>query len=485
MDLLTFEWIPVRQNTHFRHITFEHLLCSDNQYQLSLHRDDMELAALQLLISLAQVLLLPKDKNELRQRVKEPLTVETYRQAIEFHKDWFVLDHPTQPFMQSRGVNAKDLTPIQKLFIGLPEGNNHAFFNEQGEIDYVCGGCAAIALFNQASNCPSFGGGFKGSLRGSAPITTLIAGQHLRKTIWFNVLSKDHVDDLIDSANANSKPVWIDPIPPKAKLYTHSMGLLRGLFWQPARVELVVEKTAGRCTACQRTTNQVFTGFRKEKFTYNLEGLWPHPHSPKIWDIKKENKDRERFLSFTTTAPAWTQLNYCALPQIEQKAGSIPAPIVTQFRETFIPEYRLNLLVSGYRNNQASILERRHELFSMPQNWHGNSRYVEGAIHYARTVKDELRRKLYGFAKQVGPQVHEIAERQFFFASEPMIHELLREMSLREGQAVLSEFKGKINQLARRLFETLTAPYRHDPEGLKYFVLFKGSFEAALAKLNA
>ena len=35
---------------------------------------------------------------------------------------------------------------------------------------------AAITLFNQASNCPSFGGGFKGSLRGGAPITTLVFG---------------------------------------------------------------------------------------------------------------------------------------------------------------------------------------------------------------------------------------------------------------------------------------------------------------------
>jgi CRISPR system Cascade subunit CasA len=485
MDLLTFEWIPVREKSHFRHITLEYLLCSDNQYQLSLHRDDMELAALQLLISLAQVLLSPKDKNELRQRVEEPLTVEAYHRAIEPYKDWFVLDHPIQPFMQSRGVNAKELTPIQKLFIGLPEGNNHAFFNEQGEIDHVCGGCAAIALLNQASNCPSFGGGFKAGLRGSAPITTLIAGQHLRETIWFNVLSRDRIDGLIDNTHGNFKPVWVDPIPPKAKLHVHSIGLLRGLFWQPARVELVTEKTAGRCAACQRTSDQLFDGFRKEKFTYDLEGLWPHPHSPRIWDIKKESTDRERFLSFTTTAPAWTQLNYCALPQTEQKAGSIPAPVVTQFRETFVQNHRLNLLVSGYRNNQASILERRHELFSMPQDWQGKSAHIEMAINYARAVKNELRGKLYGFAKQVGPKVHEMAERQFFFASEPMIHELLQEMSYREGKVALAAFREQVNRLARGLFETLTAPYRHDPEGLKYFVLFKRSFEATLAKLNA
>jgi CRISPR system Cascade subunit CasA len=109
---------------------------------------------------------------------------------------WFVLDHQQYPFMQTRRVKAKEITPIQKFFIGLPEGNNHALFNDKGEIDAVCASCSAIALFNQASNCPSFGGGFKANLRGSAPNTTFAAGDHLRETLWFNVLSQDRIADL-------------------------------------------------------------------------------------------------------------------------------------------------------------------------------------------------------------------------------------------------------------------------------------------------
>ena len=100
-------------------------------------------------------------------------------------------------------------------------------------------------------------------------------------------------------------------------------------------------------------------------------------------------------------------------------------------------------------------------------------------------MKQELRSKLYGFAKQVGPSVHETAERQFYHATEPLIHELLREMDYREGKAVLADFKNQVTRLARDLFESLTAPYCHAPKGLKYFSVFKRSFEAALAKLNA
>jgi CRISPR system Cascade subunit CasA len=161
MDLLQFPWIPVIEDAAVSHISFEQLLCSPNHYQLSMPRDDMELAALQLLISLAQCIFTPKDRNELVQRAWHPLAQETYWQAVEPYRAWFMLDHPQHPFMQSRGVKAKETTPIQKLFIGLPEGNNHALFNNKGEIVAVCGSCAAIALFNQAFNCPSFGGGFK------------------------------------------------------------------------------------------------------------------------------------------------------------------------------------------------------------------------------------------------------------------------------------------------------------------------------------
>jgi len=141
--------------------------------------------------------------------------------------------------------------------------------------------------------------------------------------------------------------------------------------------------------------------------------------------------------------------------------------------------------VSGYRNKQASILERRHELFSMPQDWEKNDRYVKPGIDYALAVKQELRNKLYGFAKEVGPNLHDIAERQFYDVTEPLINNLLRDMDFREGRSILTDFKLHVTQQGRHIFETLTEPYQHDPKGLERFSRFKRSFEAALAKLNA
>src|SRR5690606_8498515 len=276
---------------------------------LALPRDDMELATLQLLVSLTQVLFPTAHHAALRARLNAPLSEADFHTATERLLEWFDLDHPRTPFMQTRGVSAKDVTPIQKLFIGLPDGNNHAFFNAEGEIKAVCVGCAAIALFNQASNSPSFGGGFKGSLRGGTPITTLIDAPRLRRRIWENVLPLTEVERLLPDydSSADDPPVWVDPIPAGKTIVAGSIGLLRGLFWQPARVELL-PSDGGRCDHCGGDAGRLYKGFKKEKFTYQLEGVWPHPHGPRRWE-EKNGQRHVRFASFTTFAPAWTQLS--------------------------------------------------------------------------------------------------------------------------------------------------------------------------------
>jgi len=119
---------------------------------------------------------LPEDDRILRKKLAEPLSRKAFDAGIAHCLKWFDLDHPTQPFMQLLGAEATDDTPIQKLLVGLPEGSNHAFFNEVGEVRNLSGPVAAIALFNQASNSPSFDGGFKGSLRerSASPIRRVI-----------------------------------------------------------------------------------------------------------------------------------------------------------------------------------------------------------------------------------------------------------------------------------------------------------------------
>ncbi len=464
-------WLSVERSGKRHQLALRELLCSDTEYRLALPRDDMELAARQMLISLTQVPFTPPDANAWRARLREPMSEAEYEAGIAPFREWFELDHPTMPFMQTRGVKASDATPIQKLFIGLPDGVSHTFFNPEGEIEAVCGGCAAIALFNQASCCPSFGGGFKGSLRGSAPVTTLVDDANLRRSVWLNVLPESELERLLPERPPPDadRPVWTDPIRAGDTIHAADIGLLRGLFWQPAHVELL-PAGGGVCAHCGATVGRRYGGFLKEKFVYTLEGLWPHPHSPRQWKLNK-GANEERFLSFTTTAPAWTQLTQYLLAREEKREGHSPAAVVAARRANSFARGAMRLLVGGYRNNQANVIERRHELFSFAPGWEDGEAQIRDLVGRALDVRQALRGSLYwaakgqkGTFKGLGVAVHEIGEARFLARSGPLLLDCLRELDFQGFAEQFATFGSALAALAEAVGEAVTSPYRHDPE---------------------
>lgn len=500
MNLLEEPWIPVRADHGagaFQLLTYRALLCEPGQHwQISLPRDDLELACLQLLVCMTQVMFLPDDDPTLRRRLGEPLTSAEFDAGIVPFADWFDLDHPIQPFMQTRGVKAAETTPIQKLLIGLPEGNNHAFFNEAGEVGHLGGAVAAIALFNQASNCPSFGGGFKGSLRGGAPITTLVFDADLRRMVWRNVLTRPRVAERqIDAPGpTQDRPTWVAPIAEKSTVHWHQISLMRGLFWQPAHVELVKSSQTRACDVLGGEATTGYSGFLKEKFNFTVEGVWPHPHGAMNMTLKKGVLE-QRFASFTTTAPAWTQLSEFVIPRgvndKDAKEGSSPAGPVSQFHQTSIDE-RLNLLVGGYRTNQAAVLERRHELIGLAPGW-GAEKRLATLVAIGKDAKKALRGKLY-FAVQgskdkglkgLGAAVHETAEKLFYAHTEGLIHQTFSsDATFKEWGEARRHYAQQIAEHCRDIFEELTNPYTLKPELIPVIAWSRRALNIDLKKLT-
>ena len=475
MNLLKDNWIPVRQdNEDVRLITFQRLLCQDEKWQLCLNRDDMELAALQLLVCLVQVIFMPQNKRELLERWQNPFTEEEYENGIQPFLDWFDLLHPKYPFMQIRGVKAVKLTPIQKLFVGLPEGNNHAFFNQPDEHRQASLANAAILLFNQAMNSPSFGGGFKGSLRGGAPVTTLIMDEHLRQTIWCNVLSKEFAAPLFPKIE-NDVPVWVSPIKQKEEMLTASLGFIRGLFWQPAHVELICDQDG------------FAVGFNKEKFPFTIKDelmvRWPHPHGVKKWAIKKGTRE-EKFLSFTTEAPAWASLSTLLIEKEGEKTGNSPAPVLSQYKQVFRGR-PLYLAIGGYRNKQALILERRHEMFSFKKGWPEGLSYVNYIVDYALNCKTILRKKMFGLKKNLGLKgLESKSEAIFFKRSEPLVHRVLQALDWQDAIMEVKRAYYDLAQMTKHIFEDMVAPYNHDPKMMKIIVKSRAALLADLRKME-
>lgn len=498
MNLLEDAWIPVRADGGtgaFRLLTYRELLCSAGDWQVSLPRDDLELACVQLLVCITQVMFLPEDKQVLQGRLANPLSPEDFVAGVAPCREWFDLNHPTRPFMQSCGVKSAEDTPIQKLLIGLPEGNNHAFFNEAGEVRNLSGPLAAIALFNQASNSPSFGGGFKGSLRGGAPITTLVAGDTLRKTVWRNVLTRPRIAERQISMPGfdQDQPTWVKPIKEKESIHWNEIGLMRGLFWQPARLQLVKAEVNMPCDVLGGEPVPVYTGFRKEKFNFTVEGVWPHPHGAMMMSLKKGALE-QKFASFTTTAPAWTLLSEFVVPKSmndpDAKEGSTPAGPVTQAND--LGDGNMHLLIGGYRTNKASVLERRHELMSLAQGWSDDKGRLKQLVDFGKEAKKSLRGKLY-FAVQgnkdkglkgIGAAVHETAEKLFYARTETFIHETFSsELTFKEWKVARARFAKQLAAHCRTIFEELTDPYAMKPELIPVIAWARRSLNADLAKM--
>lgn len=500
MDLLTESWIPARNDGgigSFKWLTYKELLCEIGDWQVGLPRDDLEMACIQLLVCMTQVMFLPKNDPELRTRIAKPLSIDEFEAGVVPYSEWFDLDHPTQPFMQSRGVNAIEITPIQKLLIGLPEGNNHAFFNEVGEVRRVSGTLAAIALFNQAINCPSFGGGFKGSLRGRSPVTTLVSGKNLRETIWRNVLTVDRIRERLPGWQPSinkDQPTWVRRIDDNETIVWNKIGLTRGLFWQPCQVELVKADESGECDVTGLKEGSLYSGFRKEKFNFKVEGLWPHPHGAMIAKTKKGVLEW-KFAAFTTSAPAWTLLSEFVVPRDisadDAKEGCVPAGPVAQ--ADALGEQRLNLLVGGYRTNQASVTERRHDLISLAKGWNDDKGRLGRLVEMGKEAKTALRGKLY-FAVQgnkdkglkgIGAAIHESGEKLFYARTESLIHETFsRDKTFKEWQVRKGDYADSLAGHCRSIFELLTDPYAMKPELIPIIAAARRSLNVDLTKLK-
>lgn len=499
MNLLDDPWIPVRSDDGsgpFRLLTYRELLCEDGSWRVSLPRDDLELACIQLLVCMTQVMFLPEVDEVSEDRLDTPLSAAEFEVGIAPCLDWFNLDHRTQPFMQTRGVKSAEGTPIQKLLIGLPEGNNHCFFNEPGEVQALGGPVAAIALFHQASSCPSFGGGFKGSLRGGAPITSLVDGPGLRQQVWRNcltlprlrqVLGPDWVPDL-----SRDRPTWVDPIKSGETIHATSIGLARGLFWQPAHLELIPAPRPGPCDLLGIEPGPVYSGFRKEKFNYTLNGTWPHPHGAMSISVKKGQQEI-KFASFTTDAPAWTRLAELAARKKDSSKGegNRPVPAIGQARALNLEPLRL--LVGGYRNKQAAVLERRHELIELGAGWDDRDGRLETLVNIGLAARKVLRGKLY-FAAQghrakglqgIGAPIHETGERLFYARTEGRILDTFSSGStFAEWEGSLDEYAAALAEDCRSIFTELTDPYAAKPELIPIVAWARRSLNADLKKIK-
>ena len=496
MNLLTDPWIPVRPQAKAsaQKLTLRQLLCEDKKWELCLPRDDMEMAALQLLICMVQSIFSPANFQDLKKCIMAPMGAQRFEVGCKAVEGWFQLDHSEYPFMQRKG--AKVETPMDKLLAGLTGAQNCCFVNEPNLAARLCAGCTAIALFNLATCSPSFGGGFKLGLRQGAAVTTLLKGEGLRQTIWLNIISADKLDQFIPwySKTINQPPTWVEPIN-SGKIPVNKIGLLRGLFWQPAFIEMKDHDGAGKCSCCGLDSEVNYTHFFKDKFSsFDVDGTWPHLHSPISTSVNRGGDVESTILSFgKSTAPAWTNLaRFVVQQRAEQNLpGQKPAAVVLHAM-SFLNKSKIELVVGGYENQkgQASILGRKHEVFLFNPGWGENASVINELVKMATDHRDALGKAMWVLAKKIVSNKSNRTkwlngvERQFYRRSEDMVLDSLTRIDFEQPTPTLRNMRQKLQVVVHNIFDESIQPYRNNPELIRVIAIARKTLHKHLNALK-
>ncbi len=476
MNLLTEEWIPILLDGKRKRISLEILLTTENDLELTSIRDDMELATIQLLVSLVQVCFKPKDKTELNQFINTPLSSMEYKKSVDPYIEWFDLQHEKWPFMQVAGVEAqkgdKNFSSLHKLFIGLPEKtstspSSNAFFSRTDEIDKAHFGDVAVALFQQSTNGFSLGGSsFSVGLKGGMPVTTLILDRKLRKTIWLNILTKE---SWIQSKKVCDEPTWYAP-PIHNVENSSNIGLFRGLFWQPSKIKLKIVSNA-------------ILGFYTTPGLCSANGFWFHPHTPlDIVRLKNNNPKEKPYQSLQRHKAIWGQmLCFFYNPNdTKQEEGISSALVVQQFKRYFKGN-ELNLGIGGYikGGSAESLAWRKHETYSLSIGWEGRAGVMKGLIDIGNQFEQSLyfavtRCCSYAFptdkpdsitSPSLKQRFFDHSKKEFYKNSEPIFHSILKQISW-DDEDTYSHFIQQLKYLVKSIYEETTASLNSD---VKYF----------------
>jgi CRISPR system Cascade subunit CasA len=152
-----------------------------------------------------------------------------------------------------------------------------------------------------------------------------------------------------------------------------------------------------------------------------------------------------------------------------------------------------HLIVGGYRNKQATVLERRHEVMALHQGWQTHGDVIQRLVEIGLGYKDALYKALSYFCngggknsgiKGSGIEVHKKAERDFFRQSEPLVMGLLAGLDFTDPVPQFDQLRVSLHQLCVQLFEQATEPYSHHPKLVRTIAVARRTLHKHLSDLK-
>ncbi len=359
-NLIHERWIPVRRRdgTEIRIRPAEIVRDPDTNPVVAIAsvRPDFRAALHEFLIGLVQTTFAPSSDRWF-DLYDDPPSEDELQRAFETVAPAFELEGDGPRFLQDLEEFEAEDSGIDRLLIEMPGEQtlkrNTDLFQKRGRVDRLCRPCAAAALFTLQANAPGGGRGHRTSLRGGGPLTTLVVGDTLWRSVWLNVLESSAVGHRLADRDRSSVFPWCAPTrtSKKGEITTPAdVHPLQAYWGMPRRIRLHADHRDGAgCDVCGEPADDGFSQIRAKDSGVNYSG-WRHPLTPHTVD-KKTGEHRPRHGS----ASGLSYRHWTGLVQNDPERGE-PALVISQFRQTRhrdLPEVRLRLRATGYDMDNA------------------------------------------------------------------------------------------------------------------------------------
>lgn len=483
MNLLKDDFI----STNHGKVSLKAILTTDNDYQLQYYFDEIQLAMLQMLSSLATVVLQP-DTKQLQYYLANGISGQEYDKRLsEVNSEWFEGDC----FMRSAPpADAKNPSaPITKMLSGIECGSSQdamGLFSELKNAETICPDCSHVLNYNLHMNIKGecFGPTGATGIRGGGAISTLVAGDDLKQTILNNVVAIDFFDQYAQlDSGADNKPMWVSPL--LGGLYqAQKIGLTRGLFALAYHIDFQTVDQECHCDVCGYQSVQSVKTFIREKYKGNYgstktgrdagAGWWPHPYTPRsvredgVYAVCARDQNWQ----------SWQELTSYIVGKETDKAMIEPAYIVRQHQEVS-GQARTSLLVGGNIAKQGSILGRVYDLYSMPSSLSNHLSRVTQVIDAGLSQKDKLSLALnkmfgIGYDKNFVAGIKAQAMHRFVSNTQQIIQSILLDVDRKEAAELRRTAIKELDEEAKLIYSGLQRKYQHDLPLFK--ALVKGEY---------
>ena len=479
-NLLDEKWIPVRRRSGLLDNIAPWQIAegTDPPLHIESPRPDFDGALIQFLIGLVQTAAAPASARDWRKAFDTKPDPQELRDKFNQYKDAFNLDGPGPRFMQDLTLTPDEGVdmPVAALLIESPGEktveDNSDLFTKRGLVPAIGLPSAAMAIFTLQANAPSGGQGHRTSLRGGGPLTTVVLGENLWKTVWLNVLTTDHF--LCSGGNsAQNHPSaifpWLAPTRTSEKdRPTTPEDVHPALqFWaMPRRIRLHISEphVLGRCSFTGIQGIPIVSGYSAKNYGPKYEGAWSHPLTPyrtKAGSLPNPKKVKGDGLPYRD----WPQL---VLGNESQQPAAVVRTYLQERRFENEPRQRLWAFGFEMDNMKARCWHSAHTPIlatDFPSTTAFNefvatvTALVDTSEEVRSTLVKQIRSALFPEGAEVRGDLNQIISQRFWAETNSGFFDAVRDVSNairieREHAEIREEWLRILHEAAKSIFES-------------------------------